>query len=55
CPHHTFLALFILELEFMQDNCYMNWEWAKLISLSPHEISQCKPMLGEALDWHLWV
>ena len=55
CPRHTFLALLILAMKFMQDFCYSNWMWAKICGLPPHEVGHCKRALGEALEWRLWV
>ena len=55
CPRRTFLAYLILASKFMQDRSYSNRAWAKLVGLSPREISRCERALGDALDWRLWV
>ncbi|KAG2342600.1 hypothetical protein BDR05DRAFT_885939 [Suillus weaverae] len=42
CPHCTFLASLILASKFMQDHCYLNHAWAKILGLPPQEIGHCE-------------
>jgi PHO85 cyclin-5 len=55
CPRRTFVASLILASKFMQDKCYSNRTWAKLVGLPLREIGQCERALGQALEWRLWV
>ncbi|KAF8172636.1 hypothetical protein K438DRAFT_1611817, partial [Mycena galopus ATCC 62051] len=58
CPRQaflTFLTSLILASKFTQDKCHSNCAWAKLSSLLAREISHCECVLGDALDWRLWV
>lgn len=55
CPCRTFLASLILALKFTQDQCYSVCTWTKLFGLPAREIGWCKRVLGNALEWCLWV
>jgi len=53
-PFHFSLYLFYVLIEaskFMQDKCYSNCTSAKLLS----GLRRCERVLGEALEWRLWV
>ncbi|KAF8158935.1 hypothetical protein K438DRAFT_1620170, partial [Mycena galopus ATCC 62051] len=50
-----FLMSLILASKFTQDKCYSKCARAKLSSLLAREISHCERVLGDALDWRLWV
>lgn len=51
CPCRTFLDSLILASKFLQDKCYSNRAWEKLLGLPPREIGRCEHALGQALNW----
>ncbi|KAJ3927884.1 MAG: hypothetical protein NXY57DRAFT_903056, partial [Lentinula lateritia] len=55
CPRRTFLATIILATKFNHDSSYSNREWARLCRLTPREVSCCECVVGNALQWRLWV
>jgi PHO85 cyclin-5 len=55
CPRRSFVSALVLASKFMQDKCYSNRAWPKVVPWSAREVGLGERALGEALEWRLWV
>ncbi|KAF8608321.1 hypothetical protein BDV93DRAFT_247096 [Ceratobasidium sp. AG-I] len=51
----VFLASLVLACKFVFDKPYDNRSWSLISGLGSRDIGECERVVGDVLDWRLWV